>query len=582
MAEASTSSAERKERFDLHALYETSRLLSSSLDLDFVLNTLLLTAMSKLLVTKGVVCLHEPVESAYRVAAVKGVGGLQKDSLLKVSSGNGQAPDLSEYNLTLRRTISSGQRDIGFLALGPKGTGQPFSDDELTFVGSLVHMSSVAVHNALMIGELRQANRDLDAKVQELNTLFDLSQEFNAVLEEDQVIKLLSFALMGQLLIRKYVFLLRPNEGETEESPLKVTTEGGAGADGRTLQIVASRGVDESVLTQEECERLGTLTQMAMLDEEGNDTCDALRAEGISLLLPIRHQNETRGVLALGPKMTGEGYSHGDVEFLQALGNLAYVSIQNTYLIEEQIEKERLAKEIRLARQIQERLLPRSLPEVAGLDLAAMTRSSREVGGDYYDVEMLEGGRALMAIADVTGKGLPAAMLMANLQASLQTLLPMDMSLAEATAHINRVISGNTDLDKFITFFHAIFEPDGGRLRFVNAGHNPPFLVRSDGSMQELEAGGLLLGVMANASYEEGVVDLEEGDLVVFFTDGITEAMSPEQEEYGEARLQKVLEEYHTSAAGDILDAVLADVRRFTEDPPERSDDRTLIVAKAG
>ena len=582
MAEASTSSAARRERFDLNALHETSRLLSSSLDLDFVLNTLLLTAMSKLLVTKGVVCLHEPVESAYRVAAVKGVGALEKDSLLKVSSGNGQAPDLSEYNLTLRRSISSGPREIGFLALGPKGTGQPFTDDELTFVGSLVHMSSVAVHNALMIEELRQANRDLDAKVQELNTLFDLSQEFNAVLEEDQVIKLLSFALMGQLLIRKYVFLLRPNEGESGQSPLDVTTEAGEGAASQILQIVASRGVDESVLTQEECERLGTLTQMAMLDEEGNDTCDALRAEGISLLLPIRHQNETRGVLALGPKMTGEGYSHGDVEFLQALGNLAYVSIQNTYLIEEQIEKERLAKEIRLARQIQERLLPRSLPEVTGLDLAAMTRSSREVGGDYYDVEMLEGGRALMAIADVTGKGLPAAMLMANLQASLQTLLPMDMSLAEATAHINRVISGNTDMDKFITFFHAIFEPDGGRLRFVNAGHNPPFLVRSDGSMQELEAGGLLLGVMANAAYEEGVVDLEEGDLVVFFTDGITEAMSPEQEEYGEARLQKVLEEYHMSTAGDILDAVLADVRRFTEDPPERSDDRTLIVAKAG
>ncbi len=551
---------DRTERFDLDALYETSRLLSSSLELDFVLNTLLLTAMSKMLVTKGLVCLHEPLEEAYRVAVVKGVGGLGAGHMFPV---NGDGPDLEEYDLALKRPIISGKRAIGYLALGRKGTGRPFTEDELAFMQSLVHMSSVAVHNSLMVEELRQANRDLDAKIQELNTLFDLSQEFNAVLEEEQVVKLLSFALMGQLLIQKYVFLLRPN----------------ANQDGR-LRVAACRGVRQEILTPDLCERLAALESLHM-PRDDEETYEELRSEGLALLVPVRHQNATCGVLALGPKGTRKPYSPGDVEFLQALGNLAYVSIQNTYLIDEQIEKERLEKEMRLARRIQERLLPRELPAGSGLELAAMTRSSREVGGDYYEVEALTEDRTLLAVADVTGKGLPAAMLMANLQACLHMLLPMDMSLAEATAHINRVISDNTDMDKFITYFHAIYEPQERVFRYVNAGHNPPYLVRKDGRVEELETGGLLLGVMAGAPYQEGAAQLEQGDMVLMFTDGINEAMSPDEEEYGEERLIEVLLGRHKASAAEVRDAVLEDVRMFTRDPKERSDDQTLIVAKA-
>lgn len=562
---------QRKERFDLRALYETSRLLGASLDLDFVLSNLLLTLLSKLFVTRGVVLLHDPVEDAYRTGAVKGISTLEKDEWVRwkrqperdVVLREEKVPRiLRERGITLLLPLVFDRREMGWLGLGSKATSEPFSSGELEFIQSLVHMSSAAIHNSLMVAELKQANRDLDAKIQELNTLFDLSREFNATLDREQIVKLLSFALMGQMLVRSYMLLLRPTERKG------------------SLEVAATKGIEPVVLDEPLLESLCDLNRMVLLDDDEGGRWEALREEGIELILPLRHQGETCGVLGLGPKMTGQPYSPDDVEFLEALGNLAYVSIQNVYLIQEQIEKERLAKEIRLARQIQDRLLPQDLPAFEGLDVAARTRPSRMVGGDYYDVIDLGGGRGLVAVADVTGKGLPASLLMANLQACLHTLAPMDMSLEEATGHINRVICENTDPTTFITFFHTLYEPEEGCLRYVNAGHNPPIAIRADGTLHELEEGGLLLGVMSGAAYEAGRFEIEPGDCIALFTDGVTEAMSPEEELYGEERLTALLRKHREGAAELILEAVMEDVRRFTGDPEYWSDDVTLVLMK--
>lgn len=570
----------RTERFDLNALYETSRLLSASLDLEFVLNNLLLTAMSKLLVTRGAVMLYDPVESGYRVASSKGLTGLVTGDLhrLQVPTGDHMLmgtdvpEELSRHRIALVIPVRSGHRDIGLIVLGAKATRQPFERRELEFISSLVNMSSAAVHNSLMVQELKQANHDLDAKIQQLNTLFDLSKAFNAVISRERLVKLLSFSLMGHTLVSKYLFLLRTTVGQP------------AGLeDGDELfQVVTAKGISNPILEPDLARALCERQEMILLQDEADAApeWEGLRTRGIHLVLPLQQNEETCAVLCLGPKMTGQPYQPDDIDFLYALGNLAFVSLQNTYLVEEQIEKKRLEEEMRLARDIQLRLLPQEIPAFEDVDAAALAIPSREVGGDYFDFSPLDSRRLLLAIADVTGKGLPAALLMANLQASLHVLFPLHMTIEEAASHINRVVCENTSYDKFITYFHAIFHRDQRTLEYVNAGHNPPILLRANGNVEYLERGGLLLGVMKYLTYERGHVELEPGDLLVLFTDGVTEAMGDDGEEYGDDRFLDVLRAHRLEPTRDILDAVHRDIRRFTGDTSRLSDDLTMVALK--
>ncbi len=567
----------RSERFDLRALYETSRLLSTSLDLKFVLNSLLLTVMSKLLTTRAAVLMRDPVENGYRVAATRNIKTLREGVVLEtpdlpedaVLTGP-EAPDaLREHGLELAAPIRFGSRDIGMLAAGRKATGEPYDPFELEFVRSLVHMSSTAVHNSLMVEELQLANRDLDARIQELNTLFELSQEFNAAIDRERVVKLLSFALMGQMLASRHMFLVR--RSRTNEDPTRPD-----------LFVAASGDLSERMapaLAQQLC----ALERLAAPSDETTPP-DALRQGlrdlGLTLALPLKHQGQPCGALCLGPKQSGQPYAPADIEFLSALGNLTLVSVQNSFLVEEQIEKKRLEEEMRIARRIQERLLPRETPGTDPYEVAALARPSRVVGGDYYDVARLKGERLLLAIADVTGKGMPAALLMANLQASLHVVLPMDMTIEQAVGHINRVTCENTDADRFITFFMAILHLDSGYMEYVNAGHNPPLVVRRNGATELLSSGGLLLGVMDRAGYERGAVRLEPGDVVALFTDGVTEAMNPAGEEYLEERLEAALHRTHTKSAADIVDLVQKDIAKFTGNAEELSDDLTMLVVK--
>lgn len=567
--------AQRTERFDLRALYETSRLLSSSLELEFVLDKLLLTAMSKMLVTKGVALLYEPLEDAYQVASVKGIKGVDADAFLhlgdlptdRLLQGEEVPEILAEKQVELVLPLAFGHRKIGIMGLGAKFTRQPFGEEELEFIQSLVNMAAPAVHNSLMVEELQRANRDLDGKVQQLNTLFDLSQEFNATVSRDRLAKLFSFALMGQMLVGKHLFLLRRTGGDNEQVFEAVSTKG-----------LRMEKVDDAFI-----QKLCGLQELVVLEGDTKDMegWQDLKEHGLVLALPIQQQGETCGVLCLGPKMTGQAYQPDEVEFLYSLGNQAFVSIQNSYLFEEQVEKERLEKEMRLARKIQEGLLPQSIPETPGTQIAALAMPSREVGGDYYDVVKLDDNRVLLAIADVTGKGVPASLLMANLQACLHVMVPMELPLEESVAHMNRVICQNTDYDKFITGFFVIYNTETRQFDYVNAGHELPTLVRANGEIEFLDKGGLLLGVMKGMPYERGTVFLEPGDVVVMFTDGVTEAMGEAGEEYTPERLEDFLQVHHKESAQVLIDKIQEDVNAFTGEVRVLSDDRTMIALKA-
>jgi sigma-B regulation protein RsbU (phosphoserine phosphatase) len=237
--------------------------------------------------------------------------------------------------------------------------------------------------------------------------------------------------------------------------------------------------------------------------------------------------------------------------------------------------------ELAIAREIQQGLLPTTLPKIPGFEVAAINITSKQVGGDYYDVLPIHFDEYILVIGDVSGKGTPAALLMANVQAALRAFAPMGMSLPVATARINDLTCSNTGQDKFITFFWGSLNSVTKEFRYVNAGHNPPFLLRADGTIERLELGGIILGLMKTLTpYQEGSVTLGQGDVVFMFTDGVSEAMDSQEVDFTEERLEEVLKTVRTKTPSEIIHAVQAALETHTQGTPQ-SDDITVLVIKA-
>ncbi len=244
------------------------------------------------------------------------------------------------------------------------------------------------------------------------------------------------------------------------------------------------------------------------------------------------------------------------------------------------IHQQEQEREIAEAKAIQEKLLPREIPQMPGYEIASAWQSARLVGGDYFDILPLSEKTLGMCIADVAGKGMPAALLMSNLQAAVRGLSSLSIAPHLLCNRLNSIVYQNTESDRFITFFYAQLEGSTGRLAYVNAGHNAPFVVRLDGSHERLREGGPVLGVFDKRNYEMGSAELLPGDRVILFTDGVTEACSPEGEEFGEARLLHLLRDHRALSAQELQAKILAVVAEFTGG--RWQDDATLLVLAVG
>jgi sigma-B regulation protein RsbU (phosphoserine phosphatase) len=252
---------------------------------------------------------------------------------------------------------------------------------------------------------------------------------------------------------------------------------------------------------------------------------------------------------------------------------------------EEAIMRAHLESELETARKIQEKLLPHEMPQLAGFEIAGTSIPSKQVGGDYFDFLDMGEGKLGIAIADVSGKGIPAALLMANLQASLHAQTFETEKLADVTARINNLLVRSTDSNMFVTFFYGLL--NRGKTTFIstNAGHNPPLLLRHDQTIEYLAKGGLVLGFLPDQKYEQQTTTLHPGDILVLYTDGITEARNPEEETvekklFGEDRLVQVVKENISLSAREIQSAILRSVTAHTKNTPQ-GDDITLVVIKS-
>ncbi len=312
---------------------------------------------------------------------------------------------------------------------------------------------------------------------------------------------------------------------------------------------------------------------------------ETLRRVNAELLLPLSGRERLMGLMTLGPKLSEQPYTPTDLRVLQSLaaqtGLALEISELALSLAQEATHRERINREIEIAREVQQRLFPQKLPQISGLDFAGMCRAALGVGGDYYDLIQLENGLLGIAIGDVSGKGISAALLMASLRASLRGItIDGSGDLAKMMGRINGLVYESSASNRYATFFFATLDPITRELRYVNAGHNAPMLVRgASGDVVRLEAGGTPVGLLPSASYEAQSVTLELGDLLLCYTDGVSEAMNLGDEEWGEERMLEAVKTKAGASSDDVLREVFRAADQFTGEAPQH-DDMTLLIAR--
>ena len=298
------------------------------------------------------------------------------------------------------------------------------------------------------------------------------------------------------------------------------------------------------------------------------------------LCMPMRdRKGKIIGVFQILNKNAGT-FTKEDESFLEAFSVHAALAIENARLHQDIVEKQRIEKELEIAGHIQRRLLPKELPVIAGYEIDAIARPTRLVGGDYYDFIPLPDGKFALVMADVSGKGVPAALLVSTFHASLHAYIDGTKDLATLVGRLNNVIFGNTEAERYITLFMAVLDPHDGTMTYVNAGHCFPFVVRSkEVSISSLPATGLPVGMFESVSFEQVTCRLEPADFLVLYTDGVTEAMNKSFEEYGETRFHQAMVGHSGKSAAGFLDGIVTDVEKFVSGEPQ-SDDLTMMVLK--
>ena len=300
-----------------------------------------------------------------------------------------------------------------------------------------------------------------------------------------------------------------------------------------------------------------------VLDEE---TGRVLRELNCAAVVPLRDDFGAVGFFAIGRKLTDRDYDQSELEFVAAVSERVLACLR---FLE-------MDQETKRARAIQEALLPRTIPQIAGLQIAPLWQPARNVGGDYYDVLRVADDLVAVCIRDVVGKGLPAALMMANLQAAVRTRASASTAPSVLCREVNQLMAANLAPDKFITFFYGSIDSRNRRFTYSNAGHNHPVLLRNTGEIQRLGVGGPVLGVIPDYDYDQHVVELCEGDRVLMFTDGASEVWNSDDQELGEDGLIALFARAHHLATDDVPPALLKDISSFAGG--NFSDDVTLVV----
>ncbi len=407
-----------------------------------------------------------------------------------------------------------------------------------------------------------------------LSILNEVHEALGRSVSPDELLGLILDRIFDHLKPDRGVILLRGADGELRAAASRSRA---AGAASPAEELPVSRSLVREVLDK----------GMAALAVDVRTDARFAKAESILIsgihslaAAPLLHPERTLGMIVLDSSAAGRILEEGDLDLLISLAAVAALHLRNLELMQEALERRRLEEELALARRIQSALLPQHLPASSGWDLYGMNEPSRGVSGDYYEVvERKDGREWVLMIADVSGKGMAASLLTATLQALSSGPVEDGLPPEEISARLSRLLFKRTPPEKYATAFLAVLEPETGLLRYTNAGHNPPFVLRADYSTHELEATGPPLGLLPGALYRSGEIVLEPGDLLVLYTDGIVEASNPQGEEYGLDRLKVLCLAHGGASCSALAEALDGDLLGFVRGTPF-ADDRTVVLAR--
>jgi sigma-B regulation protein RsbU (phosphoserine phosphatase) len=549
----------------LEALIESARLLHGARDLDELLGHLLRSVMGRLLMRRGLIALER--EETMRLVLLRGLPRLAVGDVFDAA-----AAEESGIELVLPIGARSAKsRPLGLLGLGRSGRPgrEAVGEEEKDFLRAQLGLAASGIENARVHEESQRLNRRLDQKVQDLSSLLDLVRGLNSTLEASDVAQLLMLTLAGRWMLRR--------------SALVAWKPGHPPA-------LRQQGMDIGGLLDDEDARStlqGLPDAIAVAELPEGALKERLAAAQGELVLPIKSgEGGVGGLIVLGPRPGERPYEAADLEFGAGLVAQASVALANAWHFRETLEKKKMERELELAASIQANLFPSELPPLVtegGYDVAVRNRPARQCGGDYYDALPARGAggepRVLLCVADVSGKGLPAALLMSNMQATLRALLGRLPSLCELAAQASELLFATTAANKYVTAALLELTPSSGAARYVSAGHTDCLLLRASGEEVWLKSTGAPLGLLVGVPYTDTTFALGAGDCLALFSDGVTEAQNEAGEDFGEARLCDIVR----SSAGESADVLVARIfeaiDRFAGTAPQ-FDDITVLVLK--
>ena len=344
---------------------------------------------------------------------------------------------------------------------------------------------------------------------------------------------------------------------------------------GEVGEIRISRSVIDEVVTNGK----SVLTSDAQADPRFAGGTVMLQGVRSVLAVPLGVGANVFGIIYADSPLSDNRFTEDHLKVLTTLASVAAIRVENARLTEEQMERERLEREQQVASEIQQRFLPAAAPQLEGWELQGISFPCYEIGGDYYDFIRREDGKLIVALGDVSGKGTAAALLMSSLHAAIHAHAETHDSIVETIGAVNRYLVESIPANRFVTLFYGELDPKSGALTFLNAGHNPPLIVHAGGTMEQLAAGGLPLGIMEGAEFREGRTQLRAGDVLVIYSDGVSEAVNPNGEEFGPTRLYEVVARNLDASAGGVRDRIESALTKFCQGTPA-ADDITLVIVK--
>jgi len=569
-------------------LIELSKLSNSALDLEEFLDLIASLSARIFQADAGALLLKEKASETIRLHVSRQGGSGKKEEIeLRPAQGiagwvaqndqpiiSNQARSDAHYSPELEEQIGFPIQSLmsvpvkrrgklwGVVAVFNKMDHKEFDQQDLEVLSSLADQIAVVLENSYLLRKLKK-------RTLETQTLLEAEKSLSSTLDLSQLLELILDSLRK---VVRYdavaIYLIDAEKGEIEH----IKARGFDPALEPDLHLKIGEGLAGWAAKDH--------TSLIVSDVNNDPRYIQARVETRSeMVVPISSQDRIIGVFNLENNRLN-AYHQDDLELAEAFASLAAVSLERARQYEEILGKRKLEEEISIAKRIQQSFLPRKKPQLSGFDISGVNLPSEQVGGDYYDFIPIIENQMGIAIADVSGKGIPAALIMASYRASLIAEIRNNYAIRSIMFKVNNLLYESTEPENYVTALYGVLDTKNHIFTFSNAGHNPPILRHANGEMEELTQGGVALGVFENSKYEERPLGLAGGDVMVFYTDGVTEAENRQEEEFGIERLKQVIENSCQSNARRIRDEIYDAVRDFADGLPQ-SDDITLIVVKA-